>query len=619
MSAQQKHVYDIQELPPDRRMLCGRQHRRGLYAVAQAAIWSFNLYFVVRLTLCFSSPNPSWRIWATLLVEAVLAHMSRHDQRLTVAAGDGAGEQPRQRLRLQGTQDLPRVDVLVPCCGEPVEVIVDTVRAACTMEYPRSRLRVRVLDDGASAALEAAVAALRPQWPHLFYHTRGKQSGKVFAKAGNLNYALSTLQAQDEVQPDFCAVFDADSIPMPDFLRATLPHLLRNPQTALLTTRQYFLNLPAGDPLSQSRLHFYACENAELDVGGRARDAGSGALFRRAVILEAGGYPTYSFSEDWQLSLVLQGLGHPTIQIQEPLQYGLVPTSLDGHIAQRSRWHIGHSQQIRALFPPTSHSLPRPLQWSIAWNGTSILARSLGCLLAFALVPLLLASGGALIPVASPVLVQTQLLLAVLHVALTWAYGCLQSAHTGFQTSPFAHVENTWLAGAQLHAVLRFHLFASRPKGSFVTGSSANAWNRSSAPSALQQLCHNLWHNGIAYSVLLLLATLGAVAFSIWSTLTATDSDPLLRLLTTVAWPPMLHILYLAVISYWAPVSYLLNPPRYPDRKAGLALSPSGVAFPTREIQEGVQPQGKPSVGFYRHCILATLVLVVLLGAGLML
>lgn len=374
----------------------------------------------------------------------------RHDQLLTLLGGSASDGQPRQRLRLHGTDDLPQVDILVPCCGEPVDVILDTVRAACTMDYPTSSFRVRVLDDGASTELESAIASLRTEWPHLFYHTRGRQSGKVFAKAGNMNYALFTLQ--EKAPPEFCAIFDADSIPMPHFLRATLPHLLQTPEAVLLTTRQYFYNLPSGDPLSQSRLHFYTCENAELDRRGLAQDAGSGALFRRQAIIDAGGYPTYSFSEDWQLSLVLKGLGHRTIQVQEPLQYGLVPTSLDGHIAQRNRWHIGHSQQLRVLMPPTNKKLPRSLQWSIAWNGVFIMAGAVGCLITFAMVPLLLVSG-QLVPDVSPLLAKAQFFLAVLHIALTWAYGLLQSAHTGFESFPFSRFENIWLAGGKLHIV----------------------------------------------------------------------------------------------------------------------------------------------------------------------
>ncbi|GLA13332.1 hypothetical protein AnigIFM62618_010320 [Aspergillus niger] len=609
-----KLLYDIQELPPDHRVVAGQRHRRLLYYVAHLASWTSNLYLVLRLALCFSAVQQNWRAWLTLLVETVLAIIWRHDQLLTMLGGSASESQPRKRLRLHGTDDLPQVDILVPCCGEPVDVILDTVRAACTMDYPISSFRVRVLDDGASTELESAVAALRTEWPHLFYHTRGRQSGKVFAKAGNMNYALFTLQ--EKAPPEFCAIFDADSIPMPHFLRATLPHLLQTPEAVLLTTRQYFYNLPSGDPLSQSRLHFYTCENAELDRRGLAQDAGSGALFRRQAIIDAGGYPTYSFSEDWQLSLVLKGLGHRTIQVQEPLQYGLVPTSLDGHIAQRNRWHIGHSQQLRVLMPPTNKTLPRSLQWSIAQNGVFIMAGGLGCLISFAMVPLLLASG-QLVPDVSPLLAKAQFLLAVLHIALTWAYGLLQSAHTGFESFPFSRFENIWLAGAHLHAVARFHLLASRPKGSFVTGSSANSWNRSATPTSFQKLYHNLWHNGIAYSIVVLLATIASIVYSIYTTITTIDDSLLSRLLTTIAWPPMLHICYLSIVSYWAPVSYLLNPPRYPERKAGLALSETGVVLPNPEVQQAAMVCGKAPVGFYRQCVVVVLVLGGLLLAGL--
>lgn len=353
---------------------------------------------------------------------------------------------------MRGNENLPRVDILLPCCGEPVEVILDTVRAACTLDYPVSSFRVLVLDDGESSELHRAVNGLRSKWPHLFYHSRGKQSGRVFAKAGNLNYALFDVQGKGKVQPDYCAILDADSIPQPEFLRATLPHLLQNPQASLVTTRQYFDNLPAGDPLSQSRLHFYACQNAELDLRGCAIDAGSGAVFRRKTIVDdAGGYPTFSFSEDWQLSLILHGLGHRCVQVQEPLQFGLVPASLEGHIAQRNRWYIGHSQQVFALRPPTSKTLPRHIQWSIARGGFFMVLALVGNMLGYAAVPLLLTSG-QLIPATSPLLVKVQVILALLQIAMMWIYGWLQNAHAGIRGSPFVHLENSWMAPCKMLA-----------------------------------------------------------------------------------------------------------------------------------------------------------------------
>jgi cellulose synthase/poly-beta-1,6-N-acetylglucosamine synthase-like glycosyltransferase len=298
------------------------------------------------------------------------------------------------------------------------------------------------------------------KWKHLSYHTRGKQSGQSFAKAGNLNYALFSLQTQDP--PEFCTVVDADSILMPEFLRATLPHLLQDPEVALLTTRQYFYNLPRGDPLSQSRAYFYTCENTELDLLGHALDAGSGAVFRRKAIVAAGGYPTYSFSEDWQLSLVLRGLGQRTIQVQEALQYGLVPTSLAGHLKQRNRWHIGHSQQVSFYFAPVPKAFPKAprnpipeiLRRDIALGGLSIMTGLVTYVIGYAAVPFHLFCGGDLIPNGSSFVFKVQIVLATAHVLSVWAYDWCRSAHAGVPFEPFAHAENSWLAGGKFDSTV---------------------------------------------------------------------------------------------------------------------------------------------------------------------
>lgn len=365
---------------------------------------------------------------------------------MVIAASKVKENGPRKRLRLHGTKDLPRVDVLVPCCGEDVDVIMATVRAAYALDYPTSCFRVLVLDDGESAALKQAVSDLQSQCSHVSYHSRGKQSGMVFAKSGNMNYALTTLQKENP--PEFCAILDADSVPAPDFLRATLPHLLQNPDGALVSTRQYFSNLPNGDPLSQTRSHFYTCQNAALDVLGLAIDAGSGAVFRRSAIVHVGLYPTFSFSEDWQLSQILHGMGWRTFQVQEPLQFGLVPETLTGHCAQRNRWNIGHAQQIPAMLSSAYEHYKKPLRWSIIWNGVGIVAGEVECFFGFLVIPLLFLSG-QLIPTTYPALVKAQIFLSFCQVSVMWIYEYLQAAHNNFRSAPFAHLENKWLAGCK--------------------------------------------------------------------------------------------------------------------------------------------------------------------------
>ncbi len=72
----------------------------------------------------------------------------------------------RPKLRLRGDK-VPTVDVFITCCKEAVDVVLDTTRAACSIDYPQDRFRVVVLDDGKDSELEKAVNDLSEQYPNL--------------------------------------------------------------------------------------------------------------------------------------------------------------------------------------------------------------------------------------------------------------------------------------------------------------------------------------------------------------------------------------------------------------------------------------------------------------------
>lgn len=185
----------------------------------------------------------------------------------------------RSSHRLNG-QEVPNVDVLVTTCNEDVDVVLDTVRAACDLDYPADRFRVIVCDDGGSSALRSTITTLVENHTNLFYTSRVKGAVKDY-KAGNLNYGLqhsasllglpavereiseaslssnslgthrpatissattpfgsncvSELSLIRQTPPwgEYVAGLDADMIPEPHWLRTILPHLIRDPSMAL--------------------------------------------------------------------------------------------------------------------------------------------------------------------------------------------------------------------------------------------------------------------------------------------------------------------------------------------------------------------------------------------------
>ncbi|MBE8986256.1 glycosyltransferase [Nostoc sp. LEGE 12450] len=56
--------------------------------------------------------------------------------------------------------DWPTVDVFVTCYNEPPEIVEETAKAALKMDYPPTKLRVYVLDDGNSADIRAMTERL---------------------------------------------------------------------------------------------------------------------------------------------------------------------------------------------------------------------------------------------------------------------------------------------------------------------------------------------------------------------------------------------------------------------------------------------------------------------------
>ena len=138
---------------------------------------------------------------------------------------------------------------------------------------------------------------------------------------------------------------------------------------------------------------------------------------------------------------------------------------------------------------------------------------------------------------------------------------------------------------AHLYAVIRFHLFGSKPKGSFVTGSTANSSENATSISFSQKTYRDTLGSGILLNLCLIIATFGAMLVAIQTTMSA-NGPVIPALLTTIAWPPFLHLFFLAVANNWVPVAHLFSPPAYHSRDSRLIATEKGVSYPSAEIEE---------------------------------
>lgn len=148
----------------------------------------------------------------------------------------------RPRLRLIG-DFVPAVDVAIVCCKEGIDVIRDTIIAALHTDYPEEKLRLIVSDDGADADLEAMVKAMQKRFPSKkLYYVARKKTPETSHKAGNLNFVFDFVKTLPGGPADFFSGLDADMIVEKRWLRASLAHLVNDPQMGYVCLCVFPLN-----------------------------------------------------------------------------------------------------------------------------------------------------------------------------------------------------------------------------------------------------------------------------------------------------------------------------------------------------------------------------------------
>ncbi len=368
---------------------------------------------------------------------------------LLLLLSSAAGKSQRRKiLRLRGDQ-VPSVDVFIPCCGESIDLILDTVRATCAVDYPNHRYRIVVLDDGSSAELEKEISQLQKERSNLFYTARpNKVAG--FQKAANLNYGLNYVKTFQRGPSEYVAVLDCDMIPEPPWLRALIPHLLQDPRLALANPPQVYYNLPRNDPLLQDIEVLFEMIEPVKDKTGSAWCTGSGWIARRCAIDEMGGIPSELLNEDILTSMVLSAAGWKIAYIPEKVQYGLTPDSVQGHIGQRKRWTVGLMQLVSFAWTPRARTMTVQQRFAAVFPAINFSFSTIAVTAAAMTMPFVLLCSRPLIIFSTPQQFHLLCSLAFLQFAATWFASWRTPLGSGFQRSTTASLDAGWLLPCEL-------------------------------------------------------------------------------------------------------------------------------------------------------------------------
>ncbi|RFU21415.1 glycosyltransferase family 2 protein [Geodermatophilus marinus] len=234
--------------------------------------------------------------------------------------------------------DAP-VDVFITVCGEPVDIVRETARAAQAMTYPRP-FTVHLLNDGLVAGKEnwREIEELADELG-VTCITRVTPGG---AKAGNINHALSCTSSP------YFVVFDADHVPHPDFLVEVMGYFV-DERMGFVQTPQFYANQ------DQNRVTRVAWDQQTLFFGpimsGKSRldsafMCGTNMAVRRSAIADAGGMCEFNIAEDFLTSLFMHERGWRSVYVPKVLAEGLAPDDFLNYYKQQFRWTRGSLEVI---------------------------------------------------------------------------------------------------------------------------------------------------------------------------------------------------------------------------------------------------------------------------------
>ena len=253
--------------------------------------------------------------------------------------------EPVRPLKLSDAE-LPHILVQIPAFNEG-KIAADALFTAATLDWPKDKLHIQLLDDSTdetSELAEAATQQLRAQGFDVLHVRRDDRDGY---KAGALAHGMTKNDAP------IIALLDIDFRAPREWLRIAVPYLLADPHAGFLQSRCEFSNYRTNWLTRVQGLmldaHYVMEQATRYRAGWLFQFNGTGGLWRRKAIEAAGGWMGDSLSEDLDLVVRAELAGWHGVFLMDPAVPGLVPDRLDHWRVQQRRWSNGFVQVARKL------------------------------------------------------------------------------------------------------------------------------------------------------------------------------------------------------------------------------------------------------------------------------
>ena len=241
--------------------------------------------------------------------------------------------------------EIPFVTIQLPVYNEMyvMERLLDNI---ALIDYPREKLEIQVLDDSTDETVLTTLAhvqRLQATGLDIQHIQRSDRSG---FKAGALKEGLKIAKGE------FIAIFDADFLPQPNWLKKTIPYF-KDAQIGVVQTRWGHLNrnysILTKIQAFALDAHFTLEQVGRNSKGHFINFNGTAGIWRKTCILDAGNWEGDTLTEDLDLSYRAQLKNWKFKYLEDVVTPAELPVVISAARSQQFRWNKGGAENFRKI------------------------------------------------------------------------------------------------------------------------------------------------------------------------------------------------------------------------------------------------------------------------------
>ncbi len=242
---------------------------------------------------------------------------------------------------------LPYVTIQLPVYNEKY-VIQRLLDSIAVTEYPKEKLQIQVLDDSTDETLKetaemvSEIAATGLDIEVVYRNNRESY------KAGALKNGLLTAKGE------FIAIFDADFLPGPEWVKKTVAGFT-DKSIGVVQTRWGHVNadysLLTKVQAFALDAHFTMEQTGRNSKGHFINFNGTAGMWRKSCILDAGNWSGNTLTEDLDLSYRAQLKGWKFNYLEDVVAQAELPVAISASRSQQFRWNKGGAENLVQMLP----------------------------------------------------------------------------------------------------------------------------------------------------------------------------------------------------------------------------------------------------------------------------